>query len=712
MKLNSLRVKIIGTFFVVIILLSIILGGVIYINFRELFKEQINSKGGQISEFLNKHSSITYGFLQEDKLLLSEVIELFMKDKDVIFSAAVKPNGDIIVYKTKDEKIVDDLIWFVKRSVSKILSSDSQALKKQVLEKKTTTGEEVIIFLDPVKITREELPILGEGEKKETIKGFTVLAVSMRNFESEFTKIITNIGLLGLAITIGIMIISTILLNSNMAPLKRIRDISERISKEGDLTEKPRIETMDEIGEIAASFANMIDILKDEIEKIRNSSLRFISISRDIHKMADKMKTNFAFQGKEIGKILESVEMIYNDTSEISTTLEEVMSDIRKLETEIKRGNIEISEIEKRTENIYESLKEVLEKFQNVLKTYKDIPSALEMSQEWSSIQEKVKSIKNVIGDISESISSSETSMQNINESFYNIQQEINSIEEGISKIVQSRDKFIGDFEMMRKIMDSLNELLTELLELIDDTNLLAINAHIVASHEKGESGKEFSIIAEEIKEISKNIEENVKLIKQNVRELHQISLSQTQIVKNKFESYISEITTSKQNIENNFNKIMGSYGDIERNFKEIKTKMESFRDFSIKIEYVMKDIQENLNSIEDFTKTILNFLYSCQNELETKSNEIKEITNLISEAEKMCNIIMGNISKINENTRTVKEKVQQQYNRIDDVRKSVSELESSSNEIIKFVLMSQAKTQEILKIAKGLEELVKKFKT
>jgi methyl-accepting chemotaxis protein len=713
MRLNSIRVKLIFFFGLGIITIFLAIGFVVFINFREMFKKQIVQKGQQISEFFRNHSSITYGFIQEDKVLLGEVIDLFMGNEDVIFAGAVNRNGEIITYKTKDEKISQDLIWFI-RNLTKSENSIPSDSTQNILSKKAITGDEVILFLNPVMIEKQTLPALGEGKNEEKeFKGFTVLAVSMRNFDVEFWSKIIRIGSLALFLTLVSAIIFVIILNNLILPLNKVRDISKKIADDLDLTEKPISDSSDEIGEISISFAKMVDILRVELEEIKRLSGILVSIVKDINKMTEKIKQNSDKQEKEIEIVSESTESVYELVQDVVRFLEDLASIITHVIQGVENTEKKLSGTKSEAERILKDLENIYKIMENVVRNLKTILESENIYSDLSKISDAKAGVEGKLEDMQNRLKKSEESATVITESGENIRAQNDSLADSISRITSAKSKTLKSLKESLEIIEKLTEDISDLIDHMDDMNILSVNVHITISHEETQTeiGKEFKVIAGEIKELSKRAEEKLKNLVNEVRNLNSIILYATEVMKNEVEEPINTLDKTRNNIENNITKIIVHSEETKRELKEAQKEwneaIRQFQETFMKVRKIVQDVQK----VHQTAKACSNEVLSSYDDLKEVKNNTSKLITLMSDELDNIKTLSHNISHSYEMIGGVSRKLKGEYKSVDVVRKSAIELSGTTEEIRRIITILKARVDNILEIAYKLGKMTQRFK-
>ncbi|GEM_PF-6618260 len=702
MRTSSLNLKLIsltvGTILIVIFMFS----GLVYVNFREIFRKQLVDKGVQLADFLNKHSSISYGIMAEERFLLSEAINLFMRDEDVIFASAINRNGDILAFRTKNDKIVPDMSWFISGMVSGNVISDS----RRIIERTTSTGEEVIIFFYPVK---SEGLIKEEGS---SVKGYTVLVMTLQNFYKDFSRRIMNISFIIGIITVITIVVISYLIRSNLRPLIELKEKAEKVSKEGELREKVEVETGDEVQEIADSFSRMIDMLKNEIHNIKIVSKKLSDMSHEVFKAMEKINSNTGEQNSKIRQIESLVDSIHE--RELSTVTH-IDSVIEAIESVLRR----ISEIDDSLSYIRNSLQTFPQKMDEFSS------GILELKRVGDEFGETDRIISNV-DDFSRNFSAVKKVLAEASEEAREINLLFDVVNEGIYQIISESDNISSCVINTRKLRNELSELLSsaqkeieditsvvfELLDFTDDTNMLAINASIIASHEKGEKGKEFGVVAEEIKKLSQDTESKIRNIRDKIRSIKQKISSASRISDANIEEKIVDISNTKESISAGINKAKNMVEDLKGKFNKLLNDIE-------KSEQGLSTFDFAVNSIRDLSQKIIKFVEVARRDVERAEPIVRELNSSVL---KVLDEIQGINEKIKKATPaitkftsellSVKEESRSQFSEIESIKDKTKDLGNIIYEINKTVIFSLSKVKTVSELGEKLETITKRYKT
>jgi len=582
------------------------------------------------------------------------------------------------------------------------------------LSKKAITGDEVILFLNPVMIEKQTFPALGEGKNEEKeFKGFTVLAVSMRNFDVEFWSKIIRIGSLALFLTLVSAIIFVIILNNLILPLNKVRDISKKIADDLDLTEKPISDSSDEIGEISMSFAKMVDILRAELEEIKRLSGILVSIVKDINKMTEKIKQNSDKQEKEIEIVSESTESVYELVQDVVRFLEDLASIITHVIQGVEDTEKKLSGTKSEAERILKDLENIYKIMENVVRNLKTILESENIYSDLSKISDAKAGVEGKLEDMQNRLKKSEESATVITESGENVRAQNDSLADSISRITSAKSKTLKSLKESSEIIERLTEDISDLIDHIDDMNILSVNVHIAISHEETQTeiGKEFKVIAGEIKELSKRAEEKLKNLVNEIRNLNSIILYAAEVIKNEVEEPINTLDKTRNTIENNVTKIIVHSEETKRELKEAQKEgneaISQFQEAFMKVREIIQDVQKMHHIAKSCSNEVL---FSYDDLKEIKNNTSKLIT-LMSDELDNIKTLFHNISHSYEMIGRVRRKLKEGSKSVDIARKSAVELSGTTEEIRRIITILKARADNILGIADKLGKMTQRFK-
>jgi methyl-accepting chemotaxis protein len=358
----------------------------------------------------------------------------------------------------------------------------------------------------------------------------------------------------------------------------------------------------------------MIDTMRDELNKIKNELLRLVGEIVDGH-LSERSKTD-DFSG-DWAKIMEGLNHLISECvapySDISEALSEIANgnlsvkitkdwrgDFEKIKNnfnltieklsayvneisdvlgEMSEGNYRV-EITREYSGDFNAIKaavtKIITEFNSVLSEINVSTSQMSIGTE--QISKSAQVLATDASDQNELVSKLEISMREVTSSVSEIEK---SSSEANKITVETNESALNGRKKMQSLVTAMDNILKvskdieSIMKVIDDlafqTNLLALNAAVEAAR-AGENGKGFAVVAEEVRtlatrsqesgkeisnlinETSEKVQEGVELVAETSKEFEKISdeiQSVSEIVKNIFESAAAQTQTINANYEN-----------------------------------------------------------------------------------------------------------------------------------------------------------------
>lgn len=226
--------------------------------------------------------------------------------------------------------------------------------------------------------------VLGTGIYIDDIDAQVAEFKALRD-EQRLEQTWPNIGLslLGLIITI---IVVSMLVTRGVAPLQHVvASLQDVAAGEGDLTARLKVESHDEVGDVAKAFNAFMDKLHPLIKDIRSSAQEVQSAAGDLDKQTTQSSQKMSSHCLETDKVVAAV-------TEMSATAREVANNTNATSQAIESANSQINEARDEVNSAIEGISELV----------KEVNLTSEAILELSQRTEQITKVLNVIGEIAE----------------------------------------------------------------------------------------------------------------------------------------------------------------------------------------------------------------------------------------------------------------------------------------------------------------------
>ncbi len=310
----------------------------------------------------------------------------------------------------------------------------------------------------------------------------------------------------------------------------RLRDIAQG---KGDLTRRLKVDTKDEIGELAAWFNTFVDkiqelvkIVADDVKHITQSAGELSSVSAQLADKAEEMSQRADAVAEAAGHASSRIQGMAAAAEEASTQVVTVASSS-------DNASKDMTDAGTATESVSSNL--------NTVAT-----SAEEMSAAVNTVATAVEEMYASLAEVAR-----------------NASRGANMTDDATAQIGQSSD-----------IVNSLGSAAKEIGDVIDlirgiaaQTNLLALNATIEAAS-AGEAGKGFAVVANEVKELAKQTAGATQDIREKVVSIQDNTANAVTAIES-IVGFITEIDTIMHTIASAVEQQTVTTNEISRNIAE-----------------------------------------------------------------------------------------------------------------------------------------------
>lgn len=226
--------------------------------------------------------------------------------------------------------------------------------------------------------------VLGTGVYIDDIDQQVAMHRELKTQElKEHTLSAVLISVVGLIITI---ILTSIVVSKGIQPLQHVAaSLKDVAAGGGDLTARLKVESQDEVGEVAAAFNEFMDKLHPLMQDIHRSATTVQTVSQSLSSQTSQASGQMQDHCLETDKVVTAV-------TQMSMTAKEVASNTNATAQAIEDANSQVTEAQREVEQAIEGITELVT----------EIDSTSDAISELSLQTEKITKVLDVIGEIAE----------------------------------------------------------------------------------------------------------------------------------------------------------------------------------------------------------------------------------------------------------------------------------------------------------------------
>jgi methyl-accepting chemotaxis protein len=305
-----------------------------------------------------------------------------------------------------------------------------------------------------------------------------------------------------LALGLGVMVAFTTA-KSITEPLTKLMIVSRQIGDTGDLEHNIDVNRPDEIGELARSFAKMVNYLKEMAavsESIAGGDLTVEVKPRSTH---DTLGNAFTRMVEGLARLVRSVRDASAQVASASGQVANASDDSAKV------GLQASSAIDEVTSTMHEMSVNV----QNMVKSTQ--VQASSVSETSASIDQMVASIQRVADTAKVLLDISNRSREEVHSGITTMEKATDGLNR-INATITSSGEIIG---ALGQRADDIGKIIEVIDDLAEQTNLLALNAAIEAAR-AGEHGLGFAVVADEVRKLAEKSAQSTKEISELIQSI------------------------------------------------------------------------------------------------------------------------------------------------------------------------------------------------
>ncbi|MFH4679784.1 methyl-accepting chemotaxis protein [Vibrio diabolicus] len=226
--------------------------------------------------------------------------------------------------------------------------------------------------------------VLGTGVYIDDIDQQVAMHRELKTQElKEHTLSAVLISVVGLIIT---SVLTSIVVSKGIQPLQHVAaSLKDVAAGGGDLTARLKVESQDEVGEVATAFNEFMDKLHPLMQDIHRSATTVQTVSQSLNTQTSQASGQMQDHCLETDKVVTAV-------TQMSMTAKEVASNTNATAQAIEDANSQVTEAQREVEQAIEGITELV----------REIDSTSDAISELSLQTEKITKVLDVIGEIAE----------------------------------------------------------------------------------------------------------------------------------------------------------------------------------------------------------------------------------------------------------------------------------------------------------------------
>jgi methyl-accepting chemotaxis protein len=357
----------------------------------------------------------------------------------------------------------------------------------------------------------------ADAKDPNKAKGYFRLVMNESQAERAIASLIRWSAGSTLLVLIAASILSWFASRYIVKPILSLVETAGQIAK-GDLTQRVRVESSDEVGVLAGAFNDMTANLERTVKSLMQSQTQLKNVVETVQTRSQLVIERVDEQRAVIDETYNSIDQLNSGVRKITDNVEALSASSEETSSSMLEMVASMEEVSRHTDTLFNSVEDTASA------THEMVSSINEVDQNVVYLTNFVTDTSSSMVEMSASIAQVETNAARS----YDLAIAVTDAAESGMKAVRET---IEGMEQIRKSVIEANTVVSRLgersvaigkiLNVIEDvaeqTNLLALNAAILAA-QAGEYGKGFSVVAAEIRDLSERTASSTRDIANLIR--------------------------------------------------------------------------------------------------------------------------------------------------------------------------------------------------
>ncbi|MFA5465883.1 MAG: methyl-accepting chemotaxis protein [Candidatus Cloacimonadales bacterium] len=388
-------------------------------------------------------------------------------------------------------------------------------------------------------------------------------------------SLITGMIIIAVIAIILFIFISLTLASSISKPIINTTIALERLAQgEGDLTQRMKIESEDEIGEMSTWFNKFLDNMQKMIKDIVLINQALLKESETLTESANTVSASATEMSTQVDVVSTASIEISSNANTIASASEQASTNVTIVANSSELMSNDVNTVAAAAEQASTNVEHV----------------STEVNQVNTNIQEITVQIDAVVHNVQSSAAAIEEMSTSLAEVARNTQD--------ASMISGKANKQAADTnDLMLKLQSAsaeIGKIVQVINDIADQTNMLALNATIEAAS-AGEAGKGFAVVANEVKELAKQTGDATGRIANQVEDIQQATSQAVSSIQD-VARVIKELNEINTNVAANAEEQSVTVNEIAKNIANAADSSRKVGEYSRNVSISVEEISRNIN--------------------------------------------------------------------------------------------------------------------